>query len=385
MGGALYYYFSKRIPEVPEITEKPDEGEIVKPEEVVPSPEEEKPVVQKCTDGTLYGQCSADKPKYCDNGILVNKCSTCGCPGNRLCQQNGSCLEDSFLDTGQLPIKVGILQFAPENVQYGSLYFCYDPLVGYYLQSLEEYCTNIIEQHNFLEIFNNPQGQFKFENLREIDKDNNPHSLFYMNSFFEKEAEKYGFIQKPMFKIEIRGPYTLYENPPKRGRTTGSAEEVISFFENKTREIGIDLTQYDRIVYVYFNDCVLSQRVYCGFLGFTTIGGKITYNSVDTLAVMEDSALQQIFHEITHSLGASDKYIAPCPRGNYWSCCMVPEGIPEPNKTPKYPQEKACLMCGSIALTYEGEEQNPGNLDKVVICDKTAEEIGWKTGLMNNP
>lgn len=45
----------------------------------------------KCSDGTLYGQCSATKPKYCDNGSLVDKCSSCGCPANYSCQGDGSC------------------------------------------------------------------------------------------------------------------------------------------------------------------------------------------------------------------------------------------------------------------------------------------------------
>jgi hypothetical protein len=34
-----------------------------------------------CSDGTLLGQCSSTKPKYCTpEGQLVNKCQTCGCP-----------------------------------------------------------------------------------------------------------------------------------------------------------------------------------------------------------------------------------------------------------------------------------------------------------------
>ena len=35
---------------------------------------------ETCTDGTIYGQCSTTKPLYCDNGILVDKASLCGCP-----------------------------------------------------------------------------------------------------------------------------------------------------------------------------------------------------------------------------------------------------------------------------------------------------------------
>lgn len=36
----------------------------------------------KCSDGTFYNQCSTDKPKYCDEGNLVDKSSLCGCPVN---------------------------------------------------------------------------------------------------------------------------------------------------------------------------------------------------------------------------------------------------------------------------------------------------------------
>lgn len=34
----------------------------------------------KCADGTEYGGCSLTKPKYCEEGTLVNKASMCGCP-----------------------------------------------------------------------------------------------------------------------------------------------------------------------------------------------------------------------------------------------------------------------------------------------------------------
>jgi len=165
VSGGLYYYLSKQIPEIPEITEKPAEEETVPSEEELPkeeitpeetvgqvscvrettkagvtcggtfyedycenladgtgyanirkcrastgsscssllsveksfcsygcqngvclssspeevSPKPEKPVIQKCADGTLYGQCSTNKPKYCDNGNLVDNSSKCGC------------------------------------------------------------------------------------------------------------------------------------------------------------------------------------------------------------------------------------------------------------------------------------------------------------------
>jgi len=46
----------------------------------------------QCADGTLYGQCSTVKPKYCDNGTLIDKCGTCGCPSDQQCQADGNCI-----------------------------------------------------------------------------------------------------------------------------------------------------------------------------------------------------------------------------------------------------------------------------------------------------
>ncbi len=57
-----------------------------------------------CSDGTPLGECSSDKPKYCDeNGkLLENYCygpdqlvgtnDDCGCPEGEVCQSDGSCM-----------------------------------------------------------------------------------------------------------------------------------------------------------------------------------------------------------------------------------------------------------------------------------------------------
>ena len=47
----------------------------------------------KCSDGTSYNQCSSQKPKYCQNGDLIDECSTCGCSTNKNCINN-QCIEE---------------------------------------------------------------------------------------------------------------------------------------------------------------------------------------------------------------------------------------------------------------------------------------------------
>ena len=55
-------------------------------------------VQQKCSDGTLYSQCSTNKPSYCENGNLINKCSICGCSSNQSCQSGESCKSKQTLE-----------------------------------------------------------------------------------------------------------------------------------------------------------------------------------------------------------------------------------------------------------------------------------------------
>ncbi|MFH1500638.1 MAG: PA14 domain-containing protein, partial [archaeon] len=46
-----------------------------------------------CGDGTNYGECSTQKPKFCQNGTLISNCSICGCSDGAICEQNGTCSE----------------------------------------------------------------------------------------------------------------------------------------------------------------------------------------------------------------------------------------------------------------------------------------------------
>jgi hypothetical protein len=44
-----------------------------------------------CLDGTLNSSCSFTKPKYCSNGILIDKCLSCGCTNDKSCNFNQTC------------------------------------------------------------------------------------------------------------------------------------------------------------------------------------------------------------------------------------------------------------------------------------------------------
>jgi len=114
IGGGLFYYFQKETTETPKVTEKETEEKIEEKissptEEIIIPPKSEKPTVQKCTDGTPYGQCSVNKPKYCENGNLVDKSSLCGCPAGYKISDNYCLVEISKFDSrpGLIVVKKG--------------------------------------------------------------------------------------------------------------------------------------------------------------------------------------------------------------------------------------------------------------------------------------
>ena len=75
-------------------------------------------------------------------------------------------------------------------------------------------------------------------------------------------------------------------------------------------------------------------------------------------------------HELLHTLGASDKYD---PSNN---APRFPIGFAAPLVVPLFPQEKAELMAGRIAVS-EQHARIPRDLREVLIGDATAMEIRW--------
>ena len=75
-----------------------------------------------------------------------------------------------------------------------------------------------------------------------------------------------------------------------------------------------------------------------------------------------------IAHEFLHTLGATDKY-SPADGQP-----IAPDGLAEPDRTPLYPQRRAEIMGGRIALS-EDDSTIPSSLKYAVIGPLTASEI----------
>lgn len=75
-------------------------------------------------------------------------------------------------------------------------------------------------------------------------------------------------------------------------------------------------------------------------------------------------------HESLHGFGATDKYDLRTGHA------IFPEGYANATQNPLYPQQKAELMAMHIMQTPNTHKM-ARTLDKTVIGDKTAREIGW--------
>ncbi|MBS0367548.1 MAG: hypothetical protein JSR67_17160 [Proteobacteria bacterium] len=77
-----------------------------------------------------------------------------------------------------------------------------------------------------------------------------------------------------------------------------------------------------------------------------------------------------IAHEFLHTVGASDKYDPGS------GAPLYPAGFADPEQQPRWPQQRAEIMAGRMAVS-EQEWRMPDNLSSVVVGPDTAREIGW--------
>lgn len=75
-------------------------------------------------------------------------------------------------------------------------------------------------------------------------------------------------------------------------------------------------------------------------------------------------------HEMLHTLGASDKYDFAN------NLPIYPQGYAEPAREPRYPQERAEVMAGRMAVSAT-KAVMPEDLAACVIGEQTARELNW--------
>ena len=106
--------------------------------------------------------------------------------------------------------------------------------------------------------------------------------------------------------------------------------------------------------------------------GESELGGRVGVARVELDDSMADLALFVVTHELFHTLGASDKYDAT-------GRSLVPDGLVEPARVPRYPQRFAEVMARNVPLSPT-LERPPDSLSQLGVGSATAREIGWQRG-----
>lgn len=98
--------------------------------------------------------------------------------------------------------------------------------------------------------------------------------------------------------------------------------------------------------------------------------GRIGSVNLFASKMQQDQNSIVLAHELLHAFGATDKYDLSTGQP------IFPVGYANPEQKPLYPQYKAELMAGHIALSQTTNKM-PDQLSQVVVNTTTAKEIGW--------
>jgi hypothetical protein len=191
----------------------------------------------------------------------------------------------------------------------------------------------------------------------------------------ERLAEEYARYQpgRPrMIEIVPVGPVHVDTLPPS---DTGEnfferlahAYRLWRYTEAVDRAASVPTHRFDSRIYLVAEPPKSSSVSYVE--GFSEEGGRVGVTHVELDVSTVDLALFVVAHELLHTLGASDKYDAT-------GRTRFPEGLPEPDRTPLFPQPGAEVMARNRVISAT-EERPPASLSELHVGRVTAQEIGW--------
>ncbi len=189
-----------------------------------------------------------------------------------------------------------------------------------------------------------------------------------INTTLEKEATKYGYeLSNPVW---ISLAPKLNTQPPKIPFNKSGLSVIwwsIKFRYWAWKEDNYSGTKPQIRSYALFYD-PQQHSVLRHSTGLKKAKLAINHLFADSKYTSQNNVI--VLHELLHTLGATDKYDLQSGLPYY------PDGYAEPNRQPLFPQRKAEIMGGLIALS-KSKAKTPSSLKKVIVGSKTAQEIGW--------
>lgn len=188
-----------------------------------------------------------------------------------------------------------------------------------------------------------------------------------IETFFEREAQRYNLPLKKPVDVAYAGELKTKPPLPPAGASTLS----IMLWSLKLRYWDWKNDNYpyleDVNIYVLYFDPNKTPTV-AHSLGLQK--GLIGVVNAFAGRKMKRSNHVIIAHELLHTVGAADKYDPATNQPLY------PTGYADSSRQPLFPQKKAEIMGGRIAIS-ETEAKQPRSLKQVIIGKTTATEINW--------
>jgi hypothetical protein len=174
------------------------------------------------------------------------------------------------------------------------------------------------------------------------------------------------------FMFTFVGPVDAGESPPKAvgAGWIAAARHAWEIWRWTARIDGLtgqDKSAYDSRIYVVARPPASEEREMVE--GESEEGGRVGVVEVELDESMADFGLFVVTHELFHTLGATDKY-------DETGRALVPAGLAEPNRVPRWPQPYAEVMARNRPVG-PGVEVPPESLDELAVGPVTAHEIGW--------
>jgi hypothetical protein len=192
-----------------------------------------------------------------------------------------------------------------------------------------------------------------------------------LEPFFSREARRYGLPLERPFRIELYPPPAAAPPPaPTEARALATLwwSLRMRWYAWRSGSVAGRPAPHVRL-FVLFHDPAWSPALpHSAGLRKGQIGLVHAFAS----EAMSGANSIVIAHEVLHTVGATDKYDAVT------NAPLYPQGFADPERRPRYPQQRAEIMAGRRALS-EGELEMPDALDDCVIGAATAAEIGWTT------
>lgn len=195
----------------------------------------------------------------------------------------------------------------------------------------------------------------------------------FLEQRLAEEMARYRETTAPPFQFQVLGPIDGPPPPPAAPAESGIIDSAKYQWALHKWTSEVDSTGaypskgYDTRIYLYATPPAQSGRA--EIEGLSEDGGTVGVVRVELDESMADFTLFVATHETLHTLGATDKYAAD-------GSVLVPDGLPEPDHTPLYPQRFAEIMARHRAVSPSATKP-PTSLAQLALGLKTAHEIGW--------